>query len=227
MSDPTREPSSFLHQARGADGSDRAHLVAAFLGTKLAVKSPCCEPRPQSIRRPAPSVFRPGTALICWALAITTSKKPILSSIHLHPLHSRALHAHVATLLLHQPGTQGQQIRCFIAERPDLFASLSRLNPTQTHHQKAQMHVNACAPLIHYLSTHVYRSFLLSALLPFVRQHPRRCLPFYSVFFVLSCVALAGEATWSGSSRHLSIVSKTRWDTTVLVVFSPGGYHPE
>ena len=76
MSDPIDEPSSFLHQARGADGSDRAHLVAAFLGTKLAVKSPCCEPRPQSIRRPAPSVFRPGTALICWALATTTSKKP-------------------------------------------------------------------------------------------------------------------------------------------------------
>jgi len=140
-------------------------------------------------------------------------KEAFQTSIHLHPLHSRALHAHVATLLLHQPGTQGQQIRCFIAERADLFASLSRLNTTQTHHQKAQMHVNACAPLLHYLSTHVYRSFLFSALLPCVRQHPRRCLPFYSVFFVLSCVALAGEATWSGSSRHLSIVSKTRWDT--------------
>src|SRR5260221_1130841 len=198
----------------------------SWLGTKLAVKSPCCN-KSTIHSASCTSVFRPGTALICWALATTNSKKPILSSIHLHPIHSRALHAHVATLLLQQPGTQGQQIRCFIAERADLFASLSCLDTTQTHHQKAQMHVNACAPLIHHLYTHVYRSFLFSALLPFVRQHPRWCLSFYSVFFVLSYAALAGEATWSGSSRHQSNSFKdTLGHSTVLVVFSPGGYHP-
>src|SRR5215469_3884700 len=174
------------------------------------------------------SVFRPGTALICWALATTNSKKPILSSIHLHPIHARALHAHMATLLLHQPSQPCQQICCFIAERTDLFASLSRLDTTQTHHQKTQMHVNACAPLIHHLDTHVARSFLFSALLPCVRQPPRRCLSFYSVFFVLSCAALAGEATWSGSSRHQrNSFKNTLGHSTVLVVFSPGGRHPE
>ena len=99
----------------------------------LALKSPCCVPRPQSIRRPAHPFFAPLTALICWALATTNSKKPILSSIHLQPIHSRALHAHMATLLLQQPGQPCQQIRCFIAERADLFASLSRLDTTQTH----------------------------------------------------------------------------------------------
>src|SRR5215467_9709603 len=59
-----------------------------------------CSPCPRGYTSLADPFFAPLTALICWALATTTSKKPILSSIHLQPIHARALHAHVATLLL-------------------------------------------------------------------------------------------------------------------------------
>jgi hypothetical protein len=38
-----------------------------------------------------------------------------------------------------------------MAEPADLFVSLARFNDTETHHKKAQMHINACAPLIHHL----------------------------------------------------------------------------
>jgi hypothetical protein len=182
---------------------------------------------PQSIRRPAHPFFAPLTALICWALATTNSKKPSrrrYACTQYTPVLSMPTWLHFSCNSQAEPR---QQMRCFIAERADLFASLSRLDPTQTHHQKAQMHVNACAPLIHHLYTHVDRSFLFSALLPFVRQHPRRCLSFYSVFFVLSCAALAGEATWSGSSRHQrNSFKNTLGHSTVLVVFSKGGLPP-
>src|SRR5260370_18762899 len=46
-----------------------------------------------------------------------------------------------------------------------------------------------------------------------LRHHPRGCLFLYSVFFVLLCSALTDWATWSGSSRHLGTVSKTRYGT--------------
>ncbi len=60
---------------------------------------------------------------------------PIFS--HLWPhygerVHPSALHRHVGASFLQQPRPQGQQIGRFIAERRDLFASLSCLDDDQT-----------------------------------------------------------------------------------------------
>lgn len=79
------------------------------------------------------SVFRASHGFDMLGVGYHQFKEAFQTSIHLHPIHSRALHAHVATLLLQQPGQPCQQIRCFIAERADLFASLSCLDTTQTH----------------------------------------------------------------------------------------------
>jgi hypothetical protein len=101
-----------------------------------------------------------------------------------------------------------------MAKGADLFAPLSCLDDDQTHHEKAQMHINPCTPLMHDLHAHV--SFLFGRLSPFPffrRYHPRRRLLLFSIFFVLSPASFADEATGSGSSRHPSTVSKARFYT--------------
>jgi hypothetical protein len=84
--------------------------------------------------------------------------------IDVQPVDSCTLHAHMGTSCLQQPGTQGQQIGRFIAERADLFAPLSCFDDRETHHQKTQMHIDTRAPLIHDL--HAPLSFLVRSVPP-------------------------------------------------------------
>jgi hypothetical protein len=90
----------------------------------------------------------------------------------------------------------------FFTETAGFFAPFSRFYDAQTHYQKAQMHVDACAPLLQNLHCSPPLSFCITGS--------------WRVSVLVQCLLRALTrmgvhlATGSGSSRHQSAVSKTR-----------------
>jgi hypothetical protein len=77
-------------------------------------------------------------------------KEPFQTSRDWHPIASCAFHSNSTALFLHQPRAERTEIRCLVANTADLCASLARFGHTQTHDEKALMHIHTCAPLIHH-----------------------------------------------------------------------------